>query len=623
VPLGVPIGKRALSIPHTYKNRFGVYYFRLVFTKSGYRSEIRLSLKTKDAGIAKVRAMKAWLVANDNFSHGCWDVNFIKQRLLCSFEQMHNGVMPSQDTDMLGPELISLVDIAGTRDLEALQDIVALAHGSGGNIHAPFGAGECSFWQIHDEEYEEAPTLPSDVYYFVSSTAVLTEASIEKAISTPNGYFEYTDFYSFAPGGWRKNVGFRYRITAPKPVGVKVIQLKLEREFAKTLVLPPSSKFTTPPSEFGLLSKEFERFCKEKVRADDWSNGTLRNYQSIFGTFIEIVGDKPISEVSRHDVHDYLDIIDTLPTNRNKDKRFRDLSARDASNRNAQIGGKSLSKKTKNNYIRRLSEPFDELVEAGIFSYNFFRNARGYSVTEEEELDARHPWTPDELKTIFESRESIRRLSKEKHKPSRPWALLICLFTGARAGEILSLPLDGIRWEGDTPYFNIINRPGHNRLKTTASARGIPVHPKLVELGLINYLKRAEFAQKKADTPMLFPDVTYTQKNGWGRNTSRWYNETLFPKIGVKDPKKVFHSFRHNLSDIFRRTNGVNQLKVSAYLGHKDKSNKAQWQKGYGSPFSPSELLEVTKYIDFDLDFSVLKKECLDKITLRPIRARN
>jgi len=60
----------------------------------------------------------------------------------------------------------------------------------------------------------------------------------------------------------------------------------------------------------------------------------------------------------------------------------------------------------------------------------------------------------------------------------------------------------------------------------------------------------------------------------------------------------------------------VNQLKVSAYIGHSDNYKKPEWQKGYGSPYSPKELLEITKYIQYDVDFSMLKKNCLEK--LRP-----
>jgi integrase len=281
------------------------------------------------------------------------------------------------------------------------------------------------------------------------------------------------------------------------------------------------------------------------------------------------------------------------------------------------LGGVSLSSKTKNNYIKRLIEPFDEFVKAEIFTYNFFSSARGYKVTEQDEFEARDPFTEEQLKTIFESEKAIKLLSSKKSKPSRPWILLISLFTGARPGEILSLPIDGIIYYNNIPCFNITVRSGHNRLKRPASKRVIPIHPSLIALGFMDYFEKSKKAQSHVELPMLFPDVTFSSKHGWGRNTGRWINDVLLEEIGVKSEKHVLYSFRHNVSDIFRRADSVNSLKVSAYIGHKEKTNLPEWKKGYGSPYSPSELLSIAELIQYDLNFSKLKAICLDNLIPR------
>jgi len=542
----------------------------------------------------------------------------INEILRDSIDQMERRIMSENDDKTLihGPELVSVVDVAGTRDLNSLQDMVAYVHAKKGNIHAPFGGGECTFFTIHDEEYEEPAIYPYRKHFFASSTVVLTNESIEEAISSPNGYFEFDRFLSYAPGGWNKAEGFTCFIEPPKSIGVKVIQLYFERSFISNLNLPATGIIINPTSEFGTISEELEKFCNDKIRTGDWTPETLDNYKSIFNTFVEIVGDKSVDSITRGDIQDYLNVIDTLPPNRKKIKPFRDMDAKSASELNAKMGGKSLSKNTKNNYIQRLAEPFEEFVISRIFNYNFFKNARSYKITAEEKLDAREPWSSEEIKKMIESDEAIQLLAKSTTQVSKPWALLICLFTGVRIGEILSLPLDGVGWDDDVPYFDFIVREGHNRLKRPASKRRIPIHPTLIELGFLKYLERAQEVQKNVTTPMLFCDVKKTVKHGWGRATENWYNNSFYKKLGIKTEKKVTHSFRHNISDIFRRAEGVNQLKVSAYIGHSDNYKKPEWQKGYGSPYSPKELLEITKYIQYDVDFSMLKKNCLEK--LRP-----
>ncbi len=416
--------------------------------------------------------MKTWLEVNQCVSSGYNSPRIINQILRNSIDQMHNRIMSdnSNETLRFGPELVSIVDIAGTRDLDSLQDIVAYAYSGGGKIHAPFGAGECTFFTIHDEEYEEPSSCPYDKSYFTSPTVVLTNESIEAAISSQNGYFEFSRFLSYELEGWKKAHGFTCYIESPKAIGVKVIQLHLEREFASSLILPPSGITVNPTSEFGSISEELEKFSKDKVRSGDWTPETLDNYKSIFNTFVEVVGDKSVDSVKRTDIQDYLNVIDTLPPNRKKVKPFRDMDAKSASELNAKMGGKSLSKKTKNNYIKRLAEPFEEFVISGTLNYNFFKSARSYKITAEEELEAREPWSSEEIRKMIESEKAIQLLAKSKTQVSKPWALLICLFTGVRIGEILSLPLDGVRWDDDVPYCQ---NPSCTKLRITSAFRSI------------------------------------------------------------------------------------------------------------------------------------------------------
>lgn len=85
---------------------------------------------------------------------------------------------------------------------------------------------------------------------------------------------------------------------------------------------------------------------------------------------------------------------------------------------------------------------------------------------------------------------------------------------------------------------------GDKVLKTKGSARIVPIHPRLVELGFIRYLKQFE----RKPHGKLFPDIN-PGTTGYRSDTfSKWF--TLFLKsIGSKADRTSFHSFRHNFHD--------------------------------------------------------------------------
>ena len=369
----------------------------------------------------------------------------------------------------------------------------------------------------------------------------------------------------------------------------------------------------------GNIGDELEKYAESKFNTGHWTERTRLDYESVFETFVDIIGNKRVSAITESDISEYLQAIDFLPPNRKKNPEFCNLNAAAAVSRNKLKGGTTISVRSKNKYIERLAGPFETFVTRGYCRYNYFKHADRYKITRADRLAARDPFSISDLETIFEHEASVELLSKNLHKPSRPWGLLIALYTGARAEEIFSLALDDIQLDGTTLFFDIRDREGHSRVKTDAAVRAVPVHPNLIELGFEKYVQKVRKVQSDTECPMLFPDIKKSAVHGWSRETPRWYNEQFLPKIGVKvDHKKVFHSFRHTISDRFKRDWVANQLMVSSYLGHEDDYGKLpEWKKGYGSRFSPSELVEIAKLIKFDLDFKKLKKKCLDKLIVR------
>jgi integrase len=528
-----------------------------------------------------------------------------------------------------GPDLVTLSAFIDDWRKDAIQNAITQIHNEGGNIFAPYeGDDRCAQYRTHDPEYEEKPKVPIDVDYVPPQNVVLTTQGIKAAQFTEKDFFEVGEFYSYHPSCWNEKYGFFIRLAPYPPIKIRLSEVLVTKERAESLKLPtrlPSVESGSSLRPCGLISEELAIYSEGKCTRNRWTDRTRADNENVFKTFVEIIGDKPVYSINQDDIEKYIRTLNTLPPNRMKHEDFKKLSAAQAASLNAERKGKAISNSSKNKYIERLSGPFEYFVGQKFCDYNFIHNTEGYKVTRADKLAARDPFSDDDLKQIFEGDHSIKLLKAKLYMPSRPWGLLIALFTGARASEIFSLTTKDIRKDGETLYFDIRDREGHNQLKSDAAVRGIPIHQTLLDLGFEKYLKRAKKAQPRTPLPLLFPDIVRSPQHGWARNTTRWYNEKLLPRIEVKEDKqKVYHSFRHTISDKFRRDWTANPLKVSSYLGHQDDYGKLpEWKKGYGSRFSPTELLEISDAIQFDIDLGKFKSEILDKLKPRRSKAKS
>jgi integrase len=163
------------------------------------------------------------------------------------------------------------------------------------------------------------------------------------------------------------------------------------------------------------------------------------------------------------------------------------------------------------------------------------------------------PFTNDEMAKIFAAGPYLKRMKL----PDYYWGPLIAAFTGARAEEIASLevgqiyPVKGI-WLIDI-----------TKGKTENAVRRVPIHEKLLELGLLDYCK----AIKDAGHVRFFPHLV-DGKNGFKKNMCRTFGNHLdAADVDIKHPLKVFHSFRHTVVTALTDA-GVNDGLKRALVGH-------------------------------------------------------
>ena len=244
---------------------------------------------------------------------------------------------------------------------------------------------------------------------------------------------------------------------------------------------------------------------------------------------------------------------------------------------------------------RKLSQQLDELLMTEKLDKKRDRSKEGYQ-----------PWTPNELKLIFE------RTTYSTDTAWKFWTPILGLYTGARANELAQLLVSDVITANNIPCISITDldeddddapisvettETHRKSVKTAASRRWVPIHPKLIELGFLRFID----SLKEQGETRLFPDLPYVIESGYGRKVSRFFAEST-KKLGIwVSRKKVFHSFRSTLNGRLM-SEGMPQELREFVLGHTNESMNVQ---KYGKQLSDRPydvLLSWMTKVDFGLE---------------------
>ena len=168
------------------------------------------------------------------------------------------------------------------------------------------------------------------------------------------------------------------------------------------------------------------------------------------------------------------------------------------------------------------------------------------------------------------------------------WGFLICILTGMRPGEVGQLRCADIRTDGEFFYFDL--RPFDARegrvaiqdlrnLKTNAAGRVIPIHPLLIELGLLD--RMSELADRGEER--LFPEWEgYVRKDGavrWSQPLSKsWrYVKTL---LKLRRADLTLYSTRHLMAD-WLDNEAIAQADTRPHSGTCQRCPRPQWSQGH------------------------------------------
>jgi integrase len=212
----------------------------------------------------------------------------------------------------------------------------------------------------------------------------------------------------------------------------------------------------------------------------------------------------------------------------------------------------------------------------------------------------RLPYEPEDLSVIFNS-----PVFQDGDRPTggggaaAKWLPLIALFSGARLEEIGQALVADVKQQDGVVYLDIntLDKQAGKRVKNLSSRRKLPLHPELIRCGLLGYVED----RRRAGGERLFPELRPSVSGQVTGNWSKWWGRYT-DGLGIIDPRKVFHSFRHAFKDACRSARIEEELH-DALTGH----TSASVGRGYGNGV-PLEVLaeEITKVSYKGLDLSHL-----------------
>jgi integrase len=168
---------------------------------------------------------------------------------------------------------------------------------------------------------------------------------------------------------------------------------------------------------------------------------------------------------------------------------------------------------------------------------------------------------------------------------------LIAAYSGMRLGEICNLRKEDLQTIEGIPCFLIQPHAETGWVpKTEAGTRMVPVHPKLIEAGVLA-LKDA------TNGPYLIADLETSKQGVRGAALGRAYS-LLKTRIGL--PAEItFHSFRHTVSTQFRNARtDIREVWIDRLLGH-EATHRSQGTTTYLTSISTANLKQTIKAISY------------------------
>jgi len=331
-------------------------------------------------------------------------------------------------------------------------------------------------------------------------------------------------------------------------------------------------------AEGGLLSAVVIAYTQEHITLKKWTAKTEQENTAILSVLLELLGDKPVTSISHRELQGFRSTLVKLPPNPRKGKGREGKTLQEV----IALGLPPMSQTTVNKYLIRIASFFKWAHRHKYISSNEFEGLTLAKHKRGKQSEERSIYSTSDLVQLLQS------LEFDKARPEQFWIPLISLYSGLRLNEVCQLHLTDIKDHEGVPCFSV-NEEGDKEVKTASSVRLVPVHPVLIDLGLLDYVEKL----RRRGSVRLWGRLQ-KQRDGYGQAFGKWYQRFNRSKI-TKERGKVFHSFRHTFTNALKQA-GVSESVSAQLIGH----GQATITFGrYGKDYIASVLLEAVRLVDY------------------------
>lgn len=339
----------------------------------------------------------------------------------------------------------------------------------------------------------------------------------------------------------------QWRESAPQPSTVPA-------STAPRKVPAPIAKTKSDGPTLATLSK---LYIEEGKRGGTWRQGSTEDVERALADLFELMGDMPAVAFDAHQARILKERLSRCPQYFGLRPEFKGKTLKQVVESGSTY--KTITAVTVNNRLRKLTAFMNWCK---VNRYVTENPLAGMKVMTGSAKEARLSFDRRDLVALLD----YEALQKEAHKHQwRFWIPLLGRYTGARLEELCQLRVDDFIEQQGFQCFRIDDSSESQNLKNSGSRRVLPIHPTLIELGLLQHVESV----KATGADRLFPDLEAV-RGKLGHAPSKWFGRYK-TKLGVSDTRKTFHSFRHTFIDDLREA-AVQDSLIKRMVGHEDSS---------------------------------------------------
>ena len=201
---------------------------------------------------------------------------------------------------------------------------------------------------------------------------------------------------------------------------------------------------------------------------------------------------------------------------------------------------------------------------------------------------------PEEVRIILRASAAYKQPRTPRER-ARRWAMWLCAYSGARAGEITQLRGIDIEPRGDFHVMKL--KPDAGTIKTRQT-RIVPIHDHIIDQGFLNMVRQV------GDGPLFYhldkaprANVDPLKPSRSRAATARAHLSDWVRVLGVKDPEvSPTHAWRHTFKQTAERV-GISEKVHDHVTGHAPASEGRK----YGTPTIEDMARELKKFPRYDV----------------------